>query len=161
MLAVLCAAARDPLLRCTADVVREVPPPGTVDSEAFREAVAASFPGRFAHGVLARIARNVASSWTQSGHLRGRVNKVHMPARATPASAAYALYLGHLGGDTGPSLFHTQWVALLDGTESEVRSLAAAASRLGWINYRSAAEMTEVTFRHLDGLAAAAEAVEA
>jgi hypothetical protein len=152
LLAVLCAAARDPLLRCTSEVVADALPGSTVQPVQLADAVEAAFPNRFAPGVRARIGRNAASSWTQSGHLRGRVRKVRVQAHATPASTAYALYLGHLGDETGNSLFRTGWAKLLDVSERDARDLAADASRLGWITYRSAAEMTEVTFRHLDAI---------
>lgn len=160
LLAVLCAAARDPLLRCTSEVLIETAPGGRIGAADFAAAVEAAFSHRFAAGVLARIGRNIASSWTQSGHLRGRVGKVRVHELATPAATAYALYLGHLSGDTGNALFRTIWAKLLDVPEGAARQFAAAASRLGWINYRSAASMTEVTFRHLDGISSpVAEAV--
>jgi hypothetical protein len=152
LLAVLCAVARDPLLRCTSEVVAEASPGTMVQAGQLADAVEDAFPRRFGPGVRARIGRNAASSWTQSGHLRGRVRKERVTAQATPASAAYALFLGHLCDETGNSLFRTAWAKLLDVSEGDARDLAAAASRLGWINYRSAAEMTEVTFRHLDAI---------
>jgi hypothetical protein len=153
LLAVLCATARDPLLRCTAQVMLDPSPGSTVAARQLADAVEAAFPHRFAPGVCARIGRNAASSWTQSGHLQGRVPKVRAQARATPAPAASALDRGHLADETGSGLFHTTWTSLLDVPESRSRELAAAASRLGWIAYRSAAETTEVTFRHLDAVA--------
>ena len=153
LLAVLCAAARDPLLRCTAQVVLDAAAGSTVAATQLADAVETAFPHRFGPGVRARVGRNAASSWTQSGHLRGRVPKIRAQARATPAAAAYALYLGHLADETGSGLFHTIWTSLLDVPESRSRELAAAASRLGWIAYRSAAETTEVTVRHLHAVA--------
>jgi hypothetical protein len=152
LMAAMCSAARDPLLRSTIDILVATSHGTKVASEVFRESLGSSFPGRFSPGVLGRISRNVASSWTQSEHLRGRYKKVRVAATATPASVSYALYLGHLAGETGAGLLRTPWALLLDASEGDARTLAAAASRLGWINYRSAAEMTEVTFRHLDGL---------
>ncbi len=153
LLAILCAAARDPLLRVTADVVTDTPTGRSIGAAELTDAVESAFPHRFAAGVRARIGRNAASSWTQSGHLTGRTNKVRTQARATPATAAYALYLGHLADETGSALFRTLWSRLLDAPEGVVRDLAAGASRLGWITYRSAAAMTEVTFRHLESAA--------
>lgn len=152
ILAVLCAAARDPLLRCTSEVVVDASSGSTISASQFAVAVEAAFPHRFGPGVRARIGRNVASSWTQSGHLRGRGGKVRVRPRATSAATAYALYLGHLGESTGNALFRTVWAKLLDVPEGNAREMAVAASRLGWITYRSMAEMTEVTFRHLDSV---------
>jgi len=80
LLAMLCSVARDPLLRSTAAVVLDAGPGTSLAAPDFAEAVGHSFPGRFTPGVLARIGRNVASSWTQSGHLRRRAGKI----RASP-----------------------------------------------------------------------------
>lgn len=159
LLAVLCAVSRDPLLRATADVVLDAPVGTRLGASDLANAIDEAFPHRFADGVRARIGRNVASSWTQSGHLGGRTNKIRTQARATPAAAAYALYLGHLADETGSALFRTLWARLLDVPEGSVRELAAGASRLGWITYRSAAAMTEVTFRHLASTSAASSEV--
>jgi hypothetical protein len=153
LLAILCATARDPLLRATADVVLDTRPGSRLGAADLADAVEDSFPHRFGVGVRARIGRNAASSWTQSGHLDRRLNKVRAQARATPAAAAYALYLGHLADETGSALFRTLWARLLDAPEGTARELAASASRLGWITYRSVAAMTEVTFRHLESTA--------
>lgn len=153
LLAVMCAIARDPLLRSTAEVVLETELGGRLSSADFSEVVKHSFPHRFTGGVLDRIGRNIASSWTQSGHLRGRSVKLRSRARATPVAAAYALYLGHVCGATGSGLFRTLPARLLDVAEGDVRDFARAASRLGWINYRASAGMTEVTFRHLEAIA--------
>lgn len=153
LLALLCAVSRDPLLRSTTEVITDAAAGTPVDATGIADAVEHTFPLRFAPGVRARIGRNAASSWTHSGHLRGHVHKVRTRAEATPATAAYALYLGHLAGDTGAGLLRTIWARLLDVPEGTARELAAAASRLGWITYRSSAGMTEVTFRQLDSLA--------
>lgn len=152
LLALLCAVGRDPLLRSTAQVITDAAPGTPVDAADIASAVEQTFPHRFAPGVRARIGRNAASSWTQSAHLLGRDHKARARAVATPATVGYALYLGHLGGDTGSGLFRTLWAQLLDVSESSARELAASASRLGWVTYRSSAGMTEVTFRQLDAL---------
>jgi hypothetical protein len=138
-------------LRATADVVLDAPVGTPLAAGELADAIGEAFPHRFAPGVRERIGRNAASSWTQSGHLAGRTKKVRTRARATPVAAAYALFLGHLSDETGTGLFRTLWARLLDVPEGSVRDLAAGASRLGWVTYRSAAGMTEVTFRHLEG----------
>lgn len=153
LLGLLSAMARDPLLRSTAELVLETSVGSVLSAADLSDAVSQAFPRRFAKGVLARIGRNIASSWTQSGHLRGRSNKTRGRAHATAVAAAYAVYLGHLCDATGSGLFQALPVRLLDRSESDVRDLARAASRLGWITYRASAGMTEVTFRHLESLA--------
>lgn len=161
LIALLCAMARDPLLRCTLEVITDLPIGSRTDAATLSAEVASSFPGRYTPGVVGRIGRNVASSWTQSGHLTGRVHKARTMPHATPAAVAYALYLGHLCGGTGTALLNTPWTAALDTTETDARRLAAVASRLGWISYRSAADVTELTFRQLDAMAKAMQTVPA
>ncbi|MBM4433557.1 MAG: hypothetical protein FJ028_00300 [Chloroflexi bacterium] len=153
LVALLCAIARDPLLRATAELILEAGVGSAVSATELSEAVGRAFPRRSTRDVLARIGRNVASSWTQSGHLRGRSKKTRAHPRSTPAAAAYALYLGHLCDATGSGLFRTLPARLLDVPETDARELARAASRLGWITYRAAAGMTEVTFRQLEASA--------
>jgi hypothetical protein len=64
----------------------------------------------------------------------------------------YALYLGHLEGDVGPALFATRWARVLGAPEADLRAMAEAAARSGWLDYRSSGGMTEITFQHLDGV---------
>ena len=76
LLAFLCALARDPLLRATsAPVLALSVEEELVRSELFdtlREAVGP----RMNDSILDKVVRNVASSWTQAGHLSGHVRKV-------------------------------------------------------------------------------------
>ena len=68
LLAILCAAARDPLLRGTADVVLNTPVGEVVAKESIKAALRERTGERFNDSSLDKIARNAASSWTQSGH---------------------------------------------------------------------------------------------
>jgi hypothetical protein len=159
LLAFLCALERDPLLRATANLMLASPEGAVVSAADFSDEVGRSFPHRFSTGVLGRIGRNVASSWTQSGHLEGRSTKVRTRVHATAYSMTYALFLGHLTQHSGTGLFRTLEVRLLEVPESEARELARAASRQGWIGYRSAAGMTEITFRELEASSSEKRAV--
>jgi hypothetical protein len=57
-------------------VCKEVAARGRCGRRSREDAVESAFPHRFATGVRGRIGRNAASSWTQSGHLTGRTNKI-------------------------------------------------------------------------------------
>jgi hypothetical protein len=149
LLALLCAVARDPLLRATADLILATPEGGFVTPAMLQAAVAAAFAGRYNPTSLASIGRHVASSWTQSGHLVGRTNKSRSRARSRPEAVAYALLLGARCGAGGNLLFGTLWARLLDAPEHLAREQAATAARRGWIDYRSAGGVTEVEFAYL------------
>jgi len=149
MLAMLCAISRDPTLRGTADFILSLPAGAEVTPQMISAAADRSFPERFNATTLANIGRHAASSWQQSGHLQGRSKKMRTRAVSRPAPVAYALLLGYLCGIQGDALFQTFWCQLLDAPEHVVRSQVIAASQRGWLEYRRAGNVTEVTFRHL------------
>jgi hypothetical protein len=149
LLAVLCALARDPSFRATLPVILGATEGSVVVPEQLMEAVVRRYPDRFNPTTLQALGQHAASSWQQSGHLQGHVRKLRVHAAATPGATTYALLLGHLAGKRGEALFRTCWAAALDAPEYVLREHAAAASRRGWLEYRAAGEVTEITFHHL------------
>jgi|YNPBryunderm2012_1023409.scaffolds.fasta_scaffold01387_3 hypothetical protein len=149
LLALLCAVATDPLLRCTADLLLSLPVDAEVTPQQFEAVVKESFPGRYSPASLASIGRNVASSWQQSGHLRGKLRKIRVHAVCRPPALVYALLLGALQEVQGEALFATLWCRLLDTPGHVLHSQAVAASQRGWLEYRRAGSVTEVGFRYL------------
>jgi hypothetical protein len=149
LLALLCACARDPLLRATADSVLDTPVGQPITSQALAAAVGDAVPDRYNPQTLAKIGRNAASSWQQSGHAAGRSTKVRMQAAARPTATAYALLLGYLCGQRGEALFETLWARLLDAPLHGLHDQAFLASQQGWLEYRQTGMVTEIGFRHL------------
>jgi hypothetical protein len=149
LLALLCSSARDPLLRMTAEPIFGAKEGEVVPKEAFARAIEESAPNRFNPSICQGIARRVASSWTQSGHLTGHVVKRRSHPVVTPANVAYALVLGYLTGVRGQLLLSTFWAKLLDVPSERITALAAEASRRGWLNYRQAGKVIEVQFPDL------------
>ena len=149
MLALLCAAARDVILRSTATLILATPWGEPITPQMLEKAAEEGFPQRYNPTMLANIGRHAASSWQQSGHLRGRLRKVRQQALSRAPSAAYALFLGHLCGARGDSLFDTLWAQLLDTPVHLLREQAFHASKLGLLEYRHAGAVTEITFHHL------------
>ena len=149
LLALLCSIARDPMLRATAEVVLATPPGALVTAQMISKSVEEQFPGRLNATTLANIGRHAASSWTQTGHLRGRTSKVRSRAQSHPTSLTYALFLGYLCGERGEGLFHTLWARLLDTPFHALREQAILASQQGWLEYRHWGDVTDITFRYL------------
>ncbi|HSH77480.1 MAG TPA: hypothetical protein VLA19_02990 [Herpetosiphonaceae bacterium] len=149
LLALLCAAARDPLLRTSAAAVLDAPLGAAVTAEMLAKAVGQQFPGHYNPAIEAKIGRNLASSWQQAGHLHGRRNKLRARALCGPAVTSYALLLGHLCGSRGAGLFSTLWARLLDVPAHTMQAHAVVASQRGWIEYRHAGSIVEVGFRYL------------
>ena len=81
LLAVLCATTRDPMLRASAQVVLDAPVGSQVTSQMISRSIDDQYPGRLNSTTLANIGRHAASSWTQTGHLDGRSNKVRVSMR--------------------------------------------------------------------------------
>lgn len=151
LLALLCAAARDPILRASAPVVLNASLGSLVTAHIISRSIDDQFPDRLNPTTLANIGRHAASSWTQTGHLQGRSKKVRSGVQSYPTSVAYALLLGHLCGVRGEALFHTIWTYLLDVPVHTLREHAILASQQGWLEYRHAGDVTEITFHHFLG----------
>lgn len=149
LLALLCAFARDSILRSSLPLIRESPEGMTVTREAMEEHIDALEPGRFSPATLKSVAQNLNSSWTKTGHLSGRVRKVRSRASATPGSVAYALLLGYLTGARGEALFKSEYVKLLDCSFEKAIELAEDASRRGWIVLKRVGTVIEVLFPNL------------
>jgi hypothetical protein len=73
LLALLSALARDPLLRDSADVVMPAAIGTPVRWPLIASRFASRHPGRFSPKIHKSLSQNCASSWTQSGHLKGEV----------------------------------------------------------------------------------------
>jgi len=149
LIACLCAAARDPLLCVSSKRILDGQDGDLITPDELADEVEHGFPGRFRADTLARTGRNLASSWTQSGHLEGRSLKRRRAACCTPAVATYSLLLGYLCGSRGEALFKTSWARITDAPEHILRAQAAEAARLGFLDYRHAGGVTEVTFPYL------------
>ena len=147
-LAMLAALTRDPVLRSTVSLILSVQSGGSVDAHMLSEVVKDNYPN-LNPTTLANFGRHIASSWTQSGHLKGRTHKIRVQAQAHPSSCAYALFLGYLCGERGEGLFHTPWAQILDAPVYTLHNLAKAASQYGWLEYRQSGSITDISFRYL------------
>lgn len=146
MLAYLAATARDSLLRQCAEDLLAVSQGQAYDATAIALALADRYPARFRPSTLQATAQRLASSWTQSGYLTGKVAKRRSRPVVTPQVAAYALVLGQLTGLRGQNQFGSLWARLLDRSPAEVMELAAEASRQGWLRLKAAGSVIEITF---------------
>lgn len=149
LLAALCAFSRDPILRATAPFILDFQEGATVTREGMEEFIDAQEPGRFSKATLKSTAQNINSSWTQSGHLAGRVRKVRARAVATPGAASLALLLGYVGGLRGESLLKSDYTRMLDCSFERTLELAEDASRRGWISLKRVGQVIEVLFPNL------------
>jgi len=149
LIACLSAYARDSVFRMSSPFVLSMAEGQALmrkDLEAF---IDEQEPGRLSPATLKSVAQNVASSWTQSGHLCGTRKKTRARATATPGATAYALLLAYLTGVRGESLFSSEYARLLDCPKETSIELAESASRRGWIIMKRVGNVIEVLFPNL------------
>ena len=149
LLALLCAYARDAILRMSSPFILHAHEGDRVTREALEEFLDSIEPGRFSKATLKSTAQNINSTWTQSGHLKGKVKKARSRAKATAGSTATALFLAYLEGVRGEALFSSEYARLLDCSTDSAIELAEEASRRGWIVFKRVGRVIEVLFPHL------------
>ncbi len=149
LIALLCAFARDSILRSSTPFIQAYSKGQSVTREAMEEFIEKQEVGRFSKATLKSTAQNINSTWTKSGHLQGRVKKSRSQANATPGSVSYALLLGYLTGVRGVSLFQTEYAKLLDCSMERSIELAEEASRKGWIVVKRVGNVVEVLFPNI------------
>jgi hypothetical protein len=151
-LALLCAVARDPLLRATSDFVLALRSGEPFGPEVLAREVAEAYPARYSSGVLHHIGQNTGATWIQAGLGHGVVKKTRTHASLTTPGVVYALYLGHVEGRSGPQLLASLWARLLDTPAPVLKAKLDEIARAGWIDLASTGGMTEIGFSHLDSL---------
>ncbi len=149
VLALLLALARDPLLRASAPPVLRMRPGEELARQQMTDALNRAVGNRLSESTLDKVVRNAASSWTQSGHLKGRGRKVRQTVTPTAATTAFALLLGHLAGKRGLTLFESLWAQVLDSPVGELVHLAMDARRLGFLDMRQSGGVIDVAFSRL------------
>lgn len=150
LLALLCALARDPLLRITAPPVIGLPRGSELVRGMYLATIRQAVGVRLNESTLDKVARNSGSSWTQSGHLDGRVRKIRQRVNATPAAVAMAVWLGSLEGLAGIGLLESRWVQILDLQGGQAAEPVLQAKQRGLLNARIGGGVVEVDPRPLD-----------
>jgi len=149
VLALLLALARDPLLRASAPPVLRMRPGEELARQQMTDTLNRAVGSRLSESTLDKVVRNAASSWTQAGHLKGRVRKVRQTVTPTAATTAFALLLGYLAGKRGAALFESLWAQVLDSPVGELVHLATDAKRLGFLDMSQSGGVIDVTFSRL------------
>lgn len=140
LIALLCAIARDPLLRASVDVVLEAP----LGKPLASASLAATVSRPMTSATKKAIGTRMLSSWAQAGFLDSPRKRNRVLPHATPGAATYALALGFMEGGRGSLLLATRWTRLLDGSGDEVLALVRQAARRGWVEYRAAGDVMDL-----------------
>ncbi len=150
LIALLCALARDPLLRATAPTVLDLPLGSELIRATLLDALRGAVGPRLNESILDKVARNTASSWAQSGHLQGRVRKIRQRVDPTPGSLAAALWLGTMEGLAGEQLLECRWARVLDQSGAQLVPTVLQARQLGLIHARIGGGVVEIDASRLD-----------
>lgn len=146
LLALQVAWARDPLLRATTPALLDVSEGERVETGSLAQAVEDAFPDQYSEKSRNQTARHAASTWTQSGHLAGRVKKTRQRAKPTVSAVALAFILGDVAGYHGAAVFANPWCRLLDLNPDRARALGFESHRAGLIDQRAVGEVVELSF---------------
>lgn len=149
LLALLSAIVRDSILRSSIPFVLSFSEGQRISREALEAYLDDLEPGRFSRATLKSTAQNINSTWTQSGHLTGRVKKVRSIPQPTAGAVSYALLLSYLTGHRGETLFTTQYTKALDCSFEKAIELAEEASRKGWMVLKRIGTVIDVQFPKL------------
>lgn len=133
LLALLCCLARDPLLRSTAQPVLTLPVGEELPRTSMLDALRNGSGDRLNENVLDKVARNASSSWTQSGHLVGRVRKIRQRVDATFGPVSFAAWLGESEGLAGERLLDSFWSRPLDCSSTALLDRLLQAKQRGLI----------------------------
>lgn len=149
LLALLVALTSDEFLKSGARYIENLGVDEQLDRNALREAISQRIKRPIKDSTLDKITRNCASSWTQSGHLKGRTFKSRQAVKPGPGALAMALLLGYLQGVRGAGLLSTFWMRILGLTPEAVPPLATNAVDLGLLTFQSAGDVVSVSFPSL------------
>jgi hypothetical protein len=150
LLAFTCVYTRDYLVRGIAPIILEKKEEEVITKEPVKEAINELRPGSFTAFTLESTTRNILSTFTQSGHISGKVEKKRAYVNPTAGSIAYALLLGHISGYRGEALLSCEYVRLLDASLEKTIECAESASRSGWLSFRHIDTIYDVSFPHRD-----------
>ena len=117
-----------------------------VETASLAQAVGTTFPDQYSELNRNKIARNAASSWSQSGHLVGRAKKNRKQIKPTAVAVTLAFFLGDIAGYHGAAVFSNPWCRLLDLTPDRARAMGQEAHRAGLLNLRAVGEIVELSF---------------
>jgi hypothetical protein len=118
----------------------------TVQPAAITDFLQERYPSRFQPSTILATARRLASSWTQAGYLQGKRTKRRTRPHVAPIVTAYALVLAYLSGLRGVRLLDSTWTRLLDCSSATLIEFTAEASKQGWLRYKAAGAVVEITF---------------
>lgn len=150
--ALLVALARDPLLRLSAPSVLNLDTGQELVRSQLLSDLRSGVGDRLNEATIDKVARNASSSWTQSGHLQGRVRKVRSRIEPSHGPVALAMWMGHCEGAGAASLLDTSWCRVLDHHGAGMIPAVLQAKQRGMLHATIGGGVVEIRAERLDAM---------
>ena len=132
LLALLCAAARDPILQQSSNIILPWPKNTPLPKTTLEKYLQGKHLQIYSPNVQARMVRNIMASWKQAGHLTGYRSKIRTQAMPGPASTAYA-FIG-LPERLREIARLNPSGSTFDASTAQIHNYAFAAAKRGWLD---------------------------
>ena len=149
LIVLVAARARDPLMELGTGFILALSAGEKFERAAFERFIGEQFPERFSEKTRRSLAQNIASTFTQTGFLEGKIHKVRRQPKISVGAVALSLALSKLAGFHGISAWESPWSRILGLSANAADEAAREASRRGWIDYRRIGEVASLSFWRL------------
>ena len=146
LLAMSMALARDPLLNVTKSLILDKQIGEIVSKFDIQKMLITLYPDRFSDISIDSISKNINSSWTYAGFLKGKVKKIRSKPTISPVNVVFNSFLAYTEGRTGQRIFTSDWIAIFGEPLSEIELLASSASNRGMMDFLNAGGVKEIRF---------------
>jgi hypothetical protein len=146
LLAMSMALARDPLLHATKALILDKQIGEVVSKVDIQQMLISLYPDRFSEISIDSISKNINSSWTYAGYLKGKTKKIRSRPTVSPVNVVFNSFLAYAEGRTGQRIFTSDWIALFGQPLSEIELLASSASNRGLMDFLNAGGVKELRF---------------
>lgn len=146
LLALMAAYFHDTILRQSADYILRLTPGESISRDFTEQKLEEYYPHRYSPAMIRSAAQNINGTWTQSGHLEGRVAKIRTIVTPTPGVVAFALWLSLQEGTRGEELLVSPYAKLIDARKDQMIELAQIAGAKSWLVWRQIHDVVEVDF---------------
>jgi len=149
LIALTCTFCRDEQLRASFGLIRQLRTGEVLSRQRMEEHLETSFPGRFSPAMKKSLAQNVNTTWTEAGHLSGRVTKRRSLPVPRVGASTYAMFAGYLLGLRGETLIRSVFVDLVAPDPSIVIAHLSSPAARGWLRFRHAGGIIDIDFAPL------------
>ncbi|MCB1192725.1 MAG: hypothetical protein H7A23_06760 [Leptospiraceae bacterium] len=146
LLAFLLAYFRDFYVRISIPFILDIPYGEILSVEYLIEKLRYKTYENITEKTLQSLVRNLRSTFSQSGHLTGKVKKTRINPSLSSGAISFALLLGYLEGMRGELLFQSEYMKSIECSPERGYNFAYDASSRGWLDFKKAGNIVEVSF---------------